>query len=158
MPQLGQIFRLKRGSVRCSHQALKDGALSIEASTRTADGVVVELYVSGTIEKPLIRLRGNPPRSAKRHRRAAARRQRQRHREHEWAPRRGAPRQCDGTGDESIASWLGACRIQFGAGQTHKGDSVSTVSVRASNTVWFEARAVRSSTQRAQSSGVNRAA
>ena len=49
--------------------------------------------------------------------------------------------------------------VQFGAGQTHKGDSVSTVSVRASNTVWLEGRTVRSSTQRAantavQSSGV----
>jgi hypothetical protein len=44
--------------------------------------------------------------------------------------------------------------FQFGAGQTHQGDSVSTVSMRASNTVWLEGRTVRSSTQRAQSSGV----
>jgi hypothetical protein len=33
--------------------------------------------------------------------------------------------------------------MQFGAGQTQKGDSVSTVSVRAGNTVWLEARSVK---------------
>ena len=155
VPQLGQIFRLKRGSVRFSHQALKDGALNIEASTRTADGVVVELYASGTIEKPVIRLRSDPPRS-----------------ENDivalllglqGSDTVSSSGQKKGTELRGSATALAMNQLlrgsalaafQFGAGQTHKGDSVSTVSMRASNTVWFEARTVRSSTQRAQSSGV----
>jgi hypothetical protein len=154
VPQLGQIFRLKRGNVRFSRQPLKDGALSIEASTRTAEGVVVELYVSGTIEKPVIRLRSDPPRS-----------------ENDIIAlllgvqgsdsvntngQKGADLRGSATAlaMNQLLRGSALAAFQFGAGQTHQGDSVSTVSMRASNTVWLEGRTVRSSTQRAQSSGV----
>ena len=154
VPQLGQIFRLKRGKVRFSHQALNDGALNIEASTRTAEGVVVELYVSGTIEKPVIRLRSDPPRS-----------------ENDIVAlllgvqgsdsvnsngQKGADLRGSATAlaMNQLLRGSALAAFQFGAGQTHQGDSVSTVSMRASNTVWLEGRTVRSSTQRAQSSGV----
>ena len=153
VPQLGQLFRLKRGSVRFDHQAVKEGVLNIEASTRTADGVVVDLYVSGTIAEPVIRFQSDPPRS-----------------ESDiialllgvqastTATSSGA-KQGSGNAATALAmnqllkgSALGG--LQFGAGQTNKGDSVSTVSMRASSTVWLEGRTVRSTTQRAANSGV----
>jgi len=154
VPQLGQIFRLKRGSVRFNHQVLKDGALNIEASTRTADGVVVELYVSGTIEKPVIRLRSDPPRS-----------------ENDIIAlllgvqgsdtvstngKQGADLRGSATALAMNQLLRGSklAGLQFGAGQTHQGDSVSTVSMRALDTVWLEGRTVRTSTQRAANSGV----
>lgn len=154
VPQLGQIFRLKRGSVRFSHQALKDGALSLEASTRTADGVVVELYVSGTVEKPVIRLRSDPPRSendiialllgVQGSDTASTSGQ-------QGAELRGS---ATALAMNQLLRGSALAGFQFGAGQTHRGDSVSTVSVRASSTVWFEGRTVRSSTQRAANSAV----
>ncbi|HYQ29234.1 MAG TPA: translocation/assembly module TamB domain-containing protein, partial [Polyangiaceae bacterium] len=154
VPELGQIFRLKRSRVSFNHQPLKAGVLNIEASTRTADGVVVELYVSGTIEKPVIRLRSDPPRS-----------------ENDIVALLLGVQASDtaSTGGQQSASRGGSATalamnqllrgsalggLQFGAGQTHKGDSVSTVSVRASNTVWLEGRTVRTSTQRAANSAV----
>jgi len=154
VPQLGQIFRLKRSSVHFNHQALKDGALNIEASTRTAEGIVVDLIVSGTIEKPVIRLRSDPPRS-----------------ENDIialllgvqgsdtvnsSGKQGADLRGSATALAMNQLLRGSklAGLQFGAGQTHQGDSVSTVSMRAADTVWFEARTVRSSTQRAANSGV----
>ena len=154
VPQLGQLFRLKRGSVRFEHQTLKDGVLNIEASTRTADGVVIDLLVSGTIEKPVIRLRSDPPRS-----------------ENDIVAlllglQASDTATTNGQQSADLRSSATALAmnellrgsalagLQFGAGQTHKGDSVSTVSVRAGNTVWLEGRTVHSTTQRAASSGV----
>jgi len=154
VPQLGQLFRLKRGSVHFDHQPLKAGVLNIEAATRTADGVVVDLYVSGTIEKPVIRLRSDPPRS-----------------ENDIVAlllglqasdtattngQQGADLRSSATALAMNQLLRGSplAGLQFGAGQTHQGDSVSTVSVRAGNTVWLEGRTVRSTTQRAASSGV----
>lgn len=154
VPQLGQIFRLKRSRVRFNHQPLKDGALNIEASTRTAEGVVVDLFVSGTIEKPVIRLRSDPPRS-----------------ENDIVAlllgvqgsdtvnsngQQGADLRGSATAlaMNQLLRGSALAGFQFGAGQTHQGDSVSTVSMRASNTVWLEGRTVRTSTQRAANSGV----
>ena len=159
VPQLGQIFRIKGGRVRFEHQAVNDGELNIDATTRTADGVVVDLHVSGTVEKPLVRLRSDPPRS-----------------ENDIialllgvqgsdTTTSSGQKSSDLRGSATALAMNQLLRgsplagVQFGAGQTHKGDSVSTVSVRASNTVWLEGRTVRSSTQRAantavQSSGV----
>jgi TamB, inner membrane protein subunit of TAM complex len=156
VPQLGQIFRLKHGNIRFHQQLLKDGALSIEASTRTADGVVVDLYVSGTIEKPLIRLRSDPPRS-----------------ENDILAlllgvqgsdtvstngKQGADLRGSATAlaMNELVRGSKLATLQFGAGQTHQGDSVNTVSMRAPgmDTVWLESRTVRSSTQRAANSTV----
>ncbi|HET7540521.1 MAG TPA: translocation/assembly module TamB domain-containing protein [Polyangiaceae bacterium] len=155
VPQLGQIFRLKRGSVRFNHQPLEEGVLNIEAATRTADGVVVELYVSGTLEKPVIRLRSDPPRS-----------------ENDIVAlllgvqgsdtvtssgQQGAARSSAATAlaMNQLLRGSALAGLQFGAGQTHQGDSVSTVSFRAGNSpVWLEGRTVRSTTQRAANSGV----
>ncbi|HYP98497.1 MAG TPA: translocation/assembly module TamB domain-containing protein [Polyangiaceae bacterium] len=156
VPQLGQIFRLKRGSVRFNQQPLKDGALSIEASTRTTDGVVIDLFVSGTIEKPLIRLRSDPPRS-----------------ENDILAlllgvqgsdtvstngKQGADLRGSATAlaMNQLLRGSALASLQFGAGQNHQGDSVSTVSMRAPgmDTVWLEGRTVRNSTQRAANSTV----
>ena len=153
VPQLGQLFRLKRGSIRFEHQAVKDGILSIEASTRTADGVVVDLYVSGTMENPLIRFQSDPPRSesdivslllgVQGSNTATSSSQKGQD------PRGSAT----ALAMNQLLRGSALAGVQFGAGQTRGGDSVSTVSVRAGNSVWLEGRTVRSTTQRAASSG-----
>ncbi|MEI9951270.1 MAG: translocation/assembly module TamB domain-containing protein [Pseudomonadota bacterium] len=154
IPQLGQLFRLKRGKVSFKHQSLKEGVLNIEASTRTVEGVVIDLYVSGTMEKPVIRLRSDPPRS-----------------ENDIVALLLGVQASDtatSTGQQGqdlrgsatalamnqLVRGSALAGLQFGAGQTHTGDSISTVSVRAGNTVWLEGRTVRSTTQRAANSGV----
>ncbi len=153
VPQLGQLFRLKRGSVRFDHQAVKGGVLNVEASTRTADGVVVDLYVSGTMEKPVIRFQSDPPRSESDIVALLLGVQGS-----ETSASTGQGQDLRGSATALAmnqllrGSALGG--LQFGAGQTHTGDSVSTVSVRAGNTVWLEGRTVRSTTQRAANSGV----
>ncbi|HEY0466998.1 MAG TPA: translocation/assembly module TamB domain-containing protein, partial [Polyangiaceae bacterium] len=154
VPQLGQLFRIKGGSVRFEHQAVKDGVLNIEATTRTVDGIVVELYVSGTVEKPVVRLRSDPPRSendivalllgVQASDTATTNGQ-------QGADLRGS---ATALAMNQLLRGSAFAGLQFGAGQTHKGDSVSTVSVRATNTVWLEGRTVRSSTQRAANSAV----
>jgi hypothetical protein len=154
VPQLGQLFRLKRGSVRFDHQVVKEGVLNIEASTRTADGVVVDLYVSGTIAAPLIRFQSDPPRSENDIMALLLGVQGS-----DTATTKSGQQGGRGGAATALAmnqllkgSALGG--LQFGAGQTHKGDSVSTVSMRAGNSpVWLEARTVRSTTQRAANSG-----
>jgi len=154
VPQLGQIFRLKRGSVRFNHQPLKSGELSIEASTRTADGVVVELYVSGTLEKPAIRLRSDPPRSENDIVALLLGLQGS-----DTVNSNGQPGTARSSATALAMNQLlrgsALAGVQFGGGQTQRGDSVSTVSMRAFNSpVWLEGRTVRSTTQRAANSGV----
>jgi len=152
VPQLGQLFRLKKGSVRFDHQPVKEGVLNIELSTRTADGVVVDLYVSGTIANPIVRFQSDPPRSENDIMALLLGVQ--------GSDTASTNKGQQGRGGAATAlamnqllkgSALGG--LQFGAGQTNKGDSVSTVSMRASSTVWLEGRTVRSTSQRAANSG-----
>ncbi|HKO46818.1 MAG TPA: translocation/assembly module TamB domain-containing protein [Polyangiaceae bacterium] len=153
--QLGQVFRLKRGSVRFDHQAVKDGVLNVEAATRTADGVVVDLYVSGTIEKPVIRLRSDPPRSESDI--VALLLGLQSSNTVSSSGQQGADLRGSATAlaMNQLLRGSALAGLQFGAGQTHAGDSVSTVSMRSWwDSVWFEGRTVRSTTQRAANSGV----
>jgi len=153
IPQLGQVFRLKRGSIRFEHQMLKEGVLNIEASTRTVDGVVVDLLISGTMDKPAIRFRSDPPRSESEIVGLLLGVQGS-----ETSANTGQGQDFRGSATALAMNQLvrgsALAGLQFGAGQTHKGDSVSTVSVRAGDTVWLEGRTVRSTTQRAGSSGV----
>jgi autotransporter translocation and assembly factor TamB len=155
VPQLGQIFRLKRSSIRFNHQTLKEGVLNIEAATRTADGVVVDLFVSGTMEKPVIRFRSDPPRSEGDIVALLLGVQGS-----DTGTSTGQPQGQELRGSATALAMNQLVRgsalasLQFGAGQTQKGDSVSTVSMRAGNSpVWIEARTVRTTTQRAATSG-----
>jgi hypothetical protein len=154
VPQLGQVFRLKRGSVRFAHQAVNDGVLNIEASTRTVDGVVVDLYVSGTVQKPVIRFQSDPPRSESDI--VALLLGLQGSNTASSTGQQGQDLRGSATALAMNQLLRGSALggFQFGSGQTHSGDSVSTVSVRALDTVWIEGRTVRSTTQRAANSGV----
>ena len=158
--QLGQVFRLKRGFVQFERQAVKDGTLMIEAAARTADGVVIELYVGGTIEKPVVRLRSDPPRSESDI--VALMLGVQSGDNGSSSGRQGQDLRGSATALAMNQLLRGSplAGLQFGAGQTHSGDAISTVSMRASSsgTVWLEARSVRSTqrvgTAAVQSSGV----
>jgi translocation and assembly module TamB len=162
VPQLGQVFRLKRGSVRFEHQPLNEGVLNIEASTRTVDGVAVDLLVSGTIENPVIRFRSDPPRSESEivglllGVQGSSTGANTRSTSSSSSAQQGQELRGGATAlaMNQLVRGSALAGLQFGSGQTSKGDSVSTVSVRAGNTVWLEGRTVRTSTQRAASSGV----
>jgi TamB, inner membrane protein subunit of TAM complex len=142
VPALGQVFRLKRGTVSFKQQDIKDGALALEASTRVADGTVIDLSIGGTVEKPVLSFRSDPPRT-----------------ENEIValllgvqPDDNSAGQSQDLGSSAAAFALNRllsgsplASLQFGAGQSRTGEAINTVSVRAGNTVWLEGRTVRAS-------------
>lgn len=145
VPAVGQIFRIRRGVIRFEGQDTRDGTLAIQASTRVADGTAVDLDVSGTVANPVIGFRSDPPRS-----------------EDEiiavllgvqsdtvYKPSRNESRQLGNTAMALAMNRLlrdsALSGLQFGAGETGEGDTVSTVSLRVGSKVWLEGRSVRGS-------------
>jgi hypothetical protein len=145
VPALGQLFRIRRGVVRFEDQDPGEGTLAIQAWTRVADGTVVDLDVSGTVENPVVGFRSDPPRS-----------------EDEivavllgvqsntvYKPSRNESRQLGNTAMALAMNRLlrdsALSGLQFGAGETGEGDTVSTVSLRVGSKVWIEGRSVRGS-------------
>jgi translocation and assembly module TamB len=137
----GQVFRLKRSSVRFENQPVELGALSIQASARTVEGIVVDLDVSGTVKKPVVRFRSDPPRS-----------------EAEIISLLLGIRPDDssavpgqqGVGGSAMALAMNQllrnsplAGFQFGETQSRTGDTTSTVSFRAGNKVWLEGWSTR---------------
>ncbi|HEX6273881.1 MAG TPA: translocation/assembly module TamB domain-containing protein [Polyangiaceae bacterium] len=139
VPAFGQTFRIRRGVVSFANAEVKDGALAIQAWARVADGTLIEVDVSGTLGEPDINFQSDPPRSD----------------EEIISLLLGI--QTDSTvSDENehlknTAVALAMNRIvqdsmlsglQFGAGETNTGDSVSTVTMRVGSKVWVEGRTV----------------
>jgi hypothetical protein len=137
----GQVFRLKSSSVRFAKQPPERGVLSIQASARTVEGIVVDLDVSGTVSKPVVRFRSDPPRS-----------------EGEIISlllgirpddSSSVPGQQDVGGSAMALAMNQLLRnsplagFQFGETQSRTGDTISTVSFRAGNTVWLEGWSTR---------------
>jgi hypothetical protein len=137
----GQVFRLKQSSVRFSNQPVELGVLMIQASARTVEGIVVDLDVSGTVQKPVVRFRSDPPRS-----------------ESEIVSlllgirpddSNAVPGQQDVGGSAMALAMNQLLRnsplagFQFGETQSRTGDTISTVSFRASNKVWVEGWSTR---------------
>lgn len=144
VPALGVIFRIRRGVVSFRNQEVKDGTLAIQAWTRVAEGTLIDLNVSGTVREPVIAFHSDPPRS-----------------EDEIVGlllgiQTSSQTTADGESQQlgRTAMALAMNRLvedsmlsglQFGAGETGSGDSVSTVTMRVGSTVWFEGRTVRGS-------------
>jgi hypothetical protein len=145
VPALGQLFRIRRGLVRFEDQEPTAGTIAIQAWTRVADGTVVDLDVSGTVENPVVGFHSDPPRS-----------------EDEivaillgvqgdtvYKPSRNESRQVGRTAMALAMNRLlrdsALSGLQFGAGETGEGDTVSTVSLRVGSKVWLEGRSVRGS-------------
>jgi hypothetical protein len=137
----GQVFRLKKSSVRFSKQPVELGVLMIQASARTVEGVLVDLDVSGTVKKPVVRFRSDPPRS-----------------ESEIISLllgirpddpQAVPGQQDVGGSAMALAMNQLLRnsplagFQFGETQSRTGDTISTVSFRAGNKVWLEGWSTR---------------
>jgi autotransporter translocation and assembly factor TamB len=142
VPALGQIFRIRRGTVSFRSSDAKAGTLAIQAWTRVADGTLIDVDVSGTVVEPVIAFRSDPPRS-----------------EDEIVALLLGIQNDNETSDESeqlgrTAMALAMNRLvadsalsglQFGAGETSTGDSVSTVTMRVGSKVWVEGRSVHGS-------------
>jgi hypothetical protein len=142
VPALGQTFRIKRGVITFKQQEPEDGSLAIEASTRAADGTLIELAVSGTVREPDVRLRSDPPRS-----------------QNEIVAlllgiQPNATNASDGDALGRTAMALAMNRLvegsalsglQFGAGKTTEGEAVSSVSMRVADKIWVEGRTVKGS-------------
>jgi hypothetical protein len=137
----GQVFRLKQSSVRFAKQPVELGVLAIQASARTVEGIVVDLDVSGTVKKPVVRFRSDPPRS-----------------EGEIISlllgirpddSSAVPGQQDVGGSAMALAMNQLLRdsplagFQFGETQSRTGDTISTVSFRAGNKVWLEGWSTR---------------
>ncbi|HSU42083.1 MAG TPA: translocation/assembly module TamB domain-containing protein, partial [Polyangiaceae bacterium] len=137
----GQVFRLKRSSVRFAKQPVELGVLTFQASARTVEGVLVDLDVSGTVNKPVVRFRSDPPRS-----------------EAEIISlllgirpddTQAVPGKQD-VGGSAMALAMNQllqnsplAGFQFGETQSRTGDTISTVSFRAGNKVWLEGWSTR---------------
>lgn len=142
VPALGQTFRITRGTITFDKAEVRDGRLAIDASTRAADGTLIELGISGIVRHPHVALRSDPPRSQN----------------EIVALLLGI--QTDTTkasggeqlGRTAMALAMNAllegsplATLQFGAGETSQGEAVSSVSMRVSNKVWLEGRTVKGS-------------
>jgi hypothetical protein len=144
VPALGQIFRIRRGTVTFKNQDVKDGTLAIQAWTRVAEGTLIDLDVSGTVKEPVIAFHSDPPRSEDeivalllgiQTNPSSAESD-----ESEQLGRTAMALAMNRLVEDSMLSGL-----QFGAGETGSGDSVSTVTMRVGSKVWFEGRSVRGS-------------
>ena len=143
VPALGQTFRITRGVITFKKQEPKDGSLAIEASTRAADGTLIELSITGTVRDPNIAFRSDPPRS-----------------KNEIVAlllgiQSDSTKTSDGGQMGRTAMALAMNRLlegsplaalQFGAGETSEGEAVSSVSVRVASKVWVEGRTVKGTT------------
>ena len=140
VPAAGQLFRIRRGVVKFENQEAKDGTLAIQAWTRAEDGTLVDIDVSGTIREPVVSFHSDPPRS-----------------EAEIvAVLLGVQidQQADKEGEQLGRSAMALAMnrllrdsplsgLQFRAGETGRGEAVSTVTMRVGNKVWLEGRTVR---------------
>jgi hypothetical protein len=148
VPALGQLFRIRRGQVRFDNQDVDDGTLTIQAWTRVTNGTVIDLDVSGTVHDPVIGFRSDPPRSE----------------EEIVALLLGVQNDTVYNVSRSEGQQLGRTAmalamnrllrdsalsgLQFGAGETGEGETVSTVSVRVGSKVWLEGRSIRQRNER----------
>jgi hypothetical protein len=150
VPALGQTFRITRGVIAFKKVEAKEGIMAIEASTRAADGTVIELSITGTVQDPDFAFRSDPPRSMN----------------EIVALLLGI--QADTTASTnqntktSTSGQLGRTAmalamnrllegsplsgLQFGAGETSEGEAVSSISMRVASKVWVEGRTVKGTT------------
>jgi autotransporter translocation and assembly factor TamB len=144
VPALGQIFRIRRGVVSFKNEHVENGTLAIQAWTRVAEGTLIDLDVSGNVSEPVIAFHSDPPRSEDEIVALLLGIQ-----TNETSPESNESEQLGRTAmalamnrlvEDSMLSGL-----QFGAGETGSGDSVSTVTMRVGSKVWFEGRTVRGS-------------
>jgi hypothetical protein len=142
VPAFGQTFRIRRGVVSFENAEVKDATLAIQAWARVPDGTLIDVDVTGTLGAPVVSLKSDPPRS-----------------DEEIISLLLGIQTDDTVSDENehlknTAVALAMNRIvqdsmlsglQFGAGETTTGDSVSTVTMRVGNKVWVEGRTVNGS-------------
>jgi hypothetical protein len=145
VPLLGQLFRIRRGSVTFKNQDVKEGTIALEASTRATDGTTIDLDVSGTVSEPVVAFQSDPPRS-----------------EDEiiallLGVQADTASSTEGDENQQLAGAAMALAmnqlvqdsmlagLQFGAGETSQGDTVSTVTMRVGQKVWVEGRTVKGS-------------
>ncbi len=145
VPLLGQLFRIRRGSVTFKNQEVKEGSIALQASTRALDGTLIDLDVSGTVSEPVVAFQSDPPRS-----------------EDEiiallLGVQADTSTSTEGDENQQLAGAAMALAmnqlvqdsvlsgLQFGSGETSQGDSVSTVTMRVGQKVWVEGRTVKGS-------------
>lgn len=145
VPLLGQLFRIRRGSVTFKNQDVKEGTIALQASTRALDGTTIDLDVSGTVSEPVVAFQSDPPRS-----------------EDEiiallLGVQADTASSTEGDENQQLAGAAMALAmnqlvqdsvlsgLQFGSGETSQGDTVSTVTMRVGQKVWVEGRTVKGS-------------
>jgi autotransporter translocation and assembly factor TamB len=143
VPAVGQVFRISRGSVTFKNQDVKDGKLAVEASTRVADGTLVELNVSGSVRAPEVRFRSDPPRSQGEIVAALLGIQTETNTNSKGGEQLG--RTAMALAMNRLLEGSPLSTLQFGAGETSEGEAVSSVSMRVANKVWLEGRTVKGS-------------
>jgi hypothetical protein len=152
VPALGQTFRITRGVITFKQVEAKDGVMAVDASTRAADGTVIELTITGPVRDPDFAFRSDPPRSMNEIVALLLGIQADTN-----TATNNNPNTKTSSGGQlgRTAMALAMNRLlegsplsglQFGAGETSEGEAVSSVSVRVASKVWVEGRTVKGTT------------